>query len=526
MAKRRVNRIDTLAPPVGGIDDTNPIAGMDPRYAIEMVNLFPQNSSLRVRPGYKQWTTGLPANAKTLIPYSSQVGVNKLFAATDSGIFDISTPGAAGASVRACSNGRVDWTMHANVASQYLVVVNGSSDNYIWDGTTYSPLVYNATPTLPGEISVMLTPNDLVQVTAHKRRLWFIERDSTSAWYLPTDAVGGAATEFLLGSIFKRGGYLMNMFTWTRGAGDGVDDILVFQSSKGELVGYAGTDPSSADTWSLEAVFYVGAPLGDRTNCDLGSDTAILNIYGVMTLSKIVGGTLTDGNIEESLSKRISRTLNELAQNRALLPGWELVVMPALQYLVLTVPASGNSPAIQYVMNMLNGSWTTYDLPALTCIQYSERMYFSDTTGKVFILGNLYMDNVLLDGTGGAPILSGVMQAYYDFGDLGVDKSFKLVRPIFTSTARPVYSLKANADYGPLRLSSLQTPGGAAVVFTNVWDTAVWDSSQWSDGLTSYFEWVGVSGVGYSAALLLKMRTSSDTEFVAVNWAYEPGVSL
>lgn len=524
--KRRVSKTATLAAPTGGIDDTNPLAGMDPHYAIEMTNLFPQNSSLRVRPGYREWATGLASNARTLIPYSSQSGADKLFACTNSGMYDVSTPGVAGAVVRALTVGKVDYVIFSNIAAQFLVVVNGTSDNFMYDGATYYPIVFNAVPSVPGQISGMTTPADFTQVCSHKRRLWFVEKNSTSAWYLPTDQVAGAATEFLLGSIFKRGGYLINIFTWSRGAGDGIDDILVFQSSNGELAGYSGTDPSTATTWFLENVFFVGAPLNDRTNCDLGGDVAVLNIYGVMSISKIVGGTITVGNTEDTLSKRIARTLNEIAQNATLQPGWEMQSMPALQYLVITIPAQGGNMAIQYVMNMLNGAWTTYSLPMLTCVQYHERMYFSDTTGRVFILGNTGLDNILLDGTGGTPILSGFMQAYTDFGDLGTDKSYKLVRPIFTASVRPSYTVKANADYGPERLSSLQTPGPVSTQLINTWDSALWDIATWSEGTISFFEWVGVSGVGYSAALILKMRTSSDTEFVACTWAFEPGVAL
>jgi len=525
--KQRVSRIATLAAPTGGIDDTNPIAGMDPHYAIEMTNIFPQNSSLRVRAGYKEWTTGLPANAKSLLQYSSQnSSTDKLFACTDAGMFDVTAQGVAGASVRTLTNGRVDYVMFANTAAQFMVVVNGSSENFMYDGTTYYPIVYNATPTTPGQIGGMTTPQNFTQVCSHKRRLWFVEKNSTNAWYLPTDAVAGAATQFLMGSIFKLGGYLLNIFSWTRGAGNGIEDILVFQSSNGELAGYSGSDPSSATTWSLEAVFFIGAPLGDRTFTDLGGDIALLNIYGVMSMSKIVGGTSSAGDTNDTLSKRISRTINELGQATNLQPGWELTSVPALQYLVLSVPATANAPAIQYIMNMLNGSWTTYNLPMLTCVQFHERLYFSDTTGRVYLYGNVFQDGILLDGSGGTPIVSGFMQAYSDFGDLGTDKHYKVVRPIFTCSVRPSYTVKANADYGPTRLASLQTPGPVTTQATNVWDNAIWDSGVWAEGQVSFYEWVGVSGVGYSAALLLKMRTSSDTEFVACNWAFEPGTAL
>lgn len=524
--KRRVSRTDTVAAPTGGIDDTSPVANMDPHYAIEMMNLFPRQSSLQVRPGYRQWTTGLPGPCRTLISYEKQNGSRSLFAMTSSGVYDITSSGVAGASVRACTNGYVSYTIFANISNQFLVVVNGSSDNYLFDGTTYYPFVFNAAPAGPGQFNGIANPSLLNHVCSHKRRLWFVEQNSTKAWYTPVDAVAGTLTVFLLGSIFKKGGYLRSMFTWTRGAGDGIDDVLVFVSSNGEMAGYVGTDPSTAATWNLEAVFYIGSPLTTRSYTDLGGDMAVLNVYGVQSMQKLVAGSELAGSTEAALSQRISRTLNDLINsNRS--PNWEIVTIPALQCLVLVVPATSTVPAIQYVMNMLNGSWTTYDLPMLTCTQHQESWFFSDFQTNVYIAGNqVYVDNVNLNGTGGIPILSGFMQAYNDFGDLATDKHYNLVRPIFNSSVSPAFTVAANADYGPLRLGSLQTPSPITTQTENVWDRSLWDQAVWTAGFISYFKWCGVSGVGYSAALLVKLRTSTDTEYVACNWVFEPGVSL
>ena len=80
--------------------------------------------------------------------------------------------------------------------------------------------------------------------------MWVIENDTLSAWYLPVDSVGGAATEYDLSGIFRLGGYLLAGGTWTMDAGEGVDDYWIAVTSEGEVVVYQGTDPSSANTWT------------------------------------------------------------------------------------------------------------------------------------------------------------------------------------------------------------------------------------------------------------------------------------
>jgi hypothetical protein len=51
--------------------------------------------------------------------------------------------------------------------------------------------------------STATDPTTLSYVWAHQRRLFFIKKDSLSAWYLPADSIGGAAVELPLGGVFK-----------------------------------------------------------------------------------------------------------------------------------------------------------------------------------------------------------------------------------------------------------------------------------------------------------------------------------
>jgi hypothetical protein len=144
----------------------------------------------------------------------------------------------------------------------------------------------------------------------------------------------------------------------------------------------------------------------------------------------------------------------------------------------------------------------------------------------VYKYGTAFTDGETLAGAEGTSILSGFMQAYYNFGMPQVNKHYKLVRPIFSSITRPAYLVDISADYEPGGLASMASPPSQPISANNVWDVALWDEATWSNVATSWFEWDGVEGVGYSAALMIKMNTRADTSYVSCNWAFEPGNAL
>ena len=55
--------------------------------------------------------------------------------------------------------------------------------------------------------------------------------------------------------MFRRGGYIKAMASWTLDGGAGMEDQLVLFSSNGEAVIYGGTDPDSG--FSLTGIFQV-----------------------------------------------------------------------------------------------------------------------------------------------------------------------------------------------------------------------------------------------------------------------------
>lgn len=522
--KQRVSQVVPVPGPTGGIDDTSSIANMEPKFAVDMVNYFPQASDIRVRFGYQEWAKNLPSDGKTLMSYNGVDGTSELFVCTDDGIYDVTASTSTPTLVHALTEGNVRWVQFGNLSGNWLVGCNGVDAAFFYNGTAWGSFVADATPVNPGEIDG-LAPASITDVHIHKNRLWFIEANTLDAYYFPTNAMAGTATVFPLGGIFKSGGYLNDVFSWTLDAGYSVDDVLVFQTSRGELAGYGGNDPDVLGDWWLEARYFVGAPLGTKTNVELNGDVLMLTAYGLVPISKVVSGQYQMGSTEGTVSGRISRTLNDLVRARSGAPGWSIHASPVHQYIIINFPTVASNTPFQYVMNSVTGAWTRFDFTALTFHEHAGYLYFTDESNRVLRYGTTFLDNVLIDGTGGTAITAGFQQAYNYFGDETTNKHYKLIRPIFESTAFPPYLLTISADYAPGGIESLGVPPGST---TNgsAWDLGVWDESIWSAAPTAWQEWVGVVDIGYSASLIVKTKTTLDTSFVAAHWAFEKGVSL
>lgn len=171
------------------------------------------------------------------------------------------------------SSSRFIWTNFATSGGNFLVICNGADAVRNYDGTSWSE------PAITG-----VSSSTLSYVFPFKSRLFFIERNTTDAWYLPVDSIAGAANTLTVGAELRLGGTLVAGATLTHDGGSGPDDYCVFVSSEGEVVIYSGTDPDNALTWGLAGVFRIGRPIGDRCLVKTGGDLAVLTQDGIVSL--------------------------------------------------------------------------------------------------------------------------------------------------------------------------------------------------------------------------------------------------
>jgi hypothetical protein len=366
-----------------------------------------------------------------------------------------------------------------------------------------------------------------VQVCAWKNRLWFVERNSTSVWYLPVLSVAGAATEFDIGAQLKRGGTVVAAINWTMDAGTGIDDHLVFLGSEGDVVVYKGTDPASLNTFSLVGVWQVGRlPQGRRCFSQSGGDVLVVSEYGLSPLSTLVkGGKTTVEADSRSFVSRIQEPLRQDVQELAG-EGWEVVVYESQAIMMVNCPIRLGSTPKQYVLNTHSLRWSTFsNVPAITFSEFDGKLYFGTPDGQVCVALSGELDNVLIDTgpTAGSYINCALQTAFNYFDTPGQLKRWLMVRPTFVGPNKPGVAVHMNNDF------DTRLPSGIPafnVTASAVWDTALWDQAVWS-GLTQTFQlWRAVSGHGYAGSLAMTVVGGGGTRLSSIDYMVESGGPL
>lgn len=497
----------SLPPPTGGWDERESLADMPENHAIKMENIFPTTDKVTVRRGRTQHATGMTGNVETLLEYVPLSGTGKLFAANGGNIYDVSSTGAVGAAVvTGMTNDRWQYVNMGTAAGQFLFMVNGADAPRNYSGSAWA-----TTPAITG-----VTAANLIWCNIHQRRLWFGEVDSLSAWYLAVNSFGGAATEFSLAGVFKLGGHLMAMGTWTRDSGSGMDDVAAFITSEGEVAIYQGTDPAAAATWSLIGVFRIGKPLGRRCFAKAGPDLLIATQDGLVPLAAILS---TDRSQVEmvALSGQISKAVNDAVRDYKSNFGWEVVVYPKGPYLFLNVPTS-TTVFHQYVFNTITGAPCKFTGQNAVCWGLlNDNIYFGGTDGIVYQADNGSSDD-------GVNIDADCIQAFSYFGSPASRKIFKLVECIFESAGNPNAAIDWNTDFNIVNPTNTAE---AHSVGASVWGTAKWGIGTWGYAQQIYKGWRGVRGIGRSGSVRVRIKTkTSRPSWIATNVVYGKGGSV
>ena len=481
---------------------------MRPDDAYELINFFPTASDIMLRKGSAAHLTAVTDTVQALMVYRPQTGNEQLWAATDAGkILDASTPGAApAASVTGLTNGKFQYVNFASGSNNYILAVNGADDMQQFDGSTWKSLNSGSTPSITN-----IATSSLVGINVHKARTWYVQIGSLSMWYAAVGAYAGALTEFPMQGVFKKGGYIMAMGSWTLDAGDGVDDYAVFITNQGEVAVYQGTDPSSVNTWGLIGVFQVGAPIGRRCLLKYAGDLLIITNDGVVPVSKALTTGRTQAGV--AFTDRIQSAMASAATSYGDSFGWELQYFPAASMLLLNIPVSTGLEE-QYVMNTQTGAWARFQSWPVQCFAvHNGELYFG------------MLDEVRQAWTGTQDVDGGIEgSAISSFWQhrTNASKSVKMIRPIIAYDQNPgsIY-IEVNADYTVVEPSNLislpqQTAG--------VWDTDEWDVALWGGSPLVRRDWYGAVGVGVTLAPHLNITsTSANFRLAAYDLLLEDG---
>jgi hypothetical protein len=480
----------SIPAPVGGWDAVNALADMPEDRAVVLENWFPSTGDVRVRRGSKIHASGMGSGVvDSLMPYHGVTSAtSKLFAATANKIYDVTSNAAATEAVTSLTSNRWQHCNFTTSGGKFLWICNGADDPRHYNGSAW------ATPSITG-----ITGSDIINVNGHKNRLWFVLKDSTKAGYLATGAVAGAVTTFELGGFFTKGGHLVAIATWTRDGGNGPDDLWVGISSRGQCVVYAGTDPSSASTWELVGRFDLGAPIGYRCFTNVAGDLALVNIDGVLPLSRALE-TDRGAAAAIAITKNINNAMNEAARSYSANFGWELTPYPKGTMAVLNVPVQEGQTQHQYVMNTLTGAWCKFTgLNANCWAVYRDNLYFGGNDGYV-----IQADTSGVDVTESIDAIG--QGAYNYYKSRGRLKQWKLLQPLLTTDSSTVPAVGISTDFKDNASIGTPTPGQS---ISALYDTAVYDVDVYAIEGRTVANWTGIAGTGQCAAIHFRAQTGA-----------------
>jgi len=498
--QQRAN-VASLPSPVGGWNARDSLANMAPTDAVQLENYFPGVSNVNLRGGYTKHATGLPDDVETLMTYSGGT-TDKLFAVSDGNIYDVTSAGAVGAAVvSGLTNARWEYTNVTTSGGNYLYAANGVDKPLLYNGSTWTPIDGASSPAITG-----VTTTTLTHPTLFKNRLWFIQKDTLKAWYLPTASVGGAAVQFDLSAVARLGGVLVSMASWTIDAGYGVDDNLVFVTDKGEVIVYRGTDPASASTWAVIGNWIVGAPISERCLMKYGGDLLVLTLDGLIPMASALQSSRLDPNI--ALSDKIQGAFAAAAATYQNNFGWCLLYNAKNNALIVNVPVRDGGQE-QFVMNNITKAWCKFTgWHAYHFAILNDELYWGGAgfVAKAWTTGSTgYTDDT-------SNIQGRVLQAFNYFETRGVKKIFTRARPSIFSNGTPSITVGMNVDFN---IADNVAPLSFTPPVVGLWDTGLWDTAIWGSDLEIQNNWQGVTGVGYCGAIQLQ----SSSNKLNIQWA-------
>lgn len=528
-----------VSAPVLGMNTKDSLQGMDSRYGLSIQNFIATSQGLSVRQGYRTWATGLPTSVTSLLPYHGKNPLtSKLFAVSGTAIYDCTNAGTVGAPVVSGLNSSAPYWQFAvqstsTGTNSYMFAVNGLDAPRMYDGTSWTTCTQVATPAAPGQFKTTdnagnpVNINNLVDVVLHQQRLWFVAVNSTKAYYCDIASSGGTLYPFDFGAFFPTGGNLQKLAVWTTNIDGtaGNQTVLVALSDHGDVAIYAGNNPAVAGSFNLSGQFKIGSPIGRRCATAFESDLLILTQDGLYPMSKY----MADGRANEAdaLTYKIQPTISDVVTAYASTPGFETIVYPGNDVMLLNVPQSAQANNFQFCFNTQTAGWTQFTgWPAQCWGLYNNQLYFGGTNSvNLAFIG--YQDGATIGGAGGNNVVGTAMSAFTTLDDqVGTPglKKVEQIRPYFaTGQANPAISVGINTDFNltPIVGSATLTPATGAV-----WDQAKWDdpSATWVGSLTTYNQWQSVASWPANwFAVVISVSATTDTLWAATDYMVKPG---
>lgn len=504
------------SPSLGLVANGN-IAAPQPGTAYVLENWRCTATGVAIRRG-KEKNATIDTPVKALFAYQAGT-VAKHFASSDTAIYDITTVAdpddvITGTGAHSCTSGK--WVViqtQASDGSTYLRGVNGTDTPFLYDGTSFatSPALTFASPDGSKDPSV------LSYVWSHKQRLYFIEKETLDAWYLPVGQISGELVKFSLGGLFKLGGTLVMGSTWSRDTGSGLNAMCAFFSSEGEVAIYQGDNPGDIASWSLVGVFRAGKPLGPKSMMDAGGDLLIATDIGFPPLSRALD---TDFAIlgSAALSESIIDLWNQEVDLRS--ADWNVAFWSRQQMVVVALPTVNDQPPKWLICNAKTKAWSVYSGWSATCLSvFDDWLFFGDEDGKIFRAETTGLDD-------GRAYTATCLPSFDQMGTPGY-KTVSMLRAVFRGPNPVRAKVVDRSDYD---VTIPPAPPASPVSSSSTWGDAEWGSSDWAKaGIERrvFQQWKSAYGGGEVHAPLVMVTSGAnvplDDELIRIDGVFTPG---
>jgi hypothetical protein len=344
--------------------------------------------------------------------------------------------------------------------------------------------------------------SDLSYVWIYKSRAWFVQKDSLSAWYLPIDSVGGAATEFPLGGVFGRGGSLLFGATWSldSGASGGLSEQIVFVSTEGEVAVYQGINPGGGGDFSKVGVYRIGKPMGPKAFIRAGGDLVIATDIGFIPLSQAIQRDIAALS-PNAVSFPIEVAWNDRVASRSAQP-WHCEIWPTKQMTVVALPTVVETGPEMLIANARTGAWALYTGWDGGCLEvFEERLFFGSSNGRV-------VEAEVTGSDEGLPFVATVVPLFSDLGAPASLKTIGMARATMLSAYPLTERISIQANF---TINLPPAPDSTLTGVQSVWGGGVWGQSQWGQQAVKKPQqrWLSVSGSGYSIAPALQITSGA-----------------
>jgi hypothetical protein len=494
--------------PINGLNARDSLALMKPTDAIILNNVFPTPTEVVLRNGKLHFAT-FTGNQESILLYNGLTqtkvfggvvdgSTRSIFDMTGAGAVGAEVVGGAGATVQALTSTRFDYVNCGTTGGMFLLACNGADTPLEYDGTTWS---------VSASTHATLTEANLFTVALYGGRVWYAEKNTFNVYYLPAGAKSGALVQLNLAALFKDGGSINSIITVSDATAE-VADYIAFYSTMGEMIAFTG-DVADATSWRIAAKFKIGRPVttGNRTWCSWGVDALVACADGVLPIRKALAAGDRAQAVSQGLTvtDRIATLVNYDLQAHGARFGWDLVVHPTNNKIILNVPTAELSTSRQWVMNTRHGAWCSFSGWDAFCFAVSRDQLYYGGAGYL-----AKADNDTYFNDDGDAIFGESKQAYNHFGSRTRTKLASMLQATFSMDGSIQISVSVDTDYATQEMPAMAVLAGiGGDPFGGLWDAA------WGGALVVQRPWFGLEGEGFAFAPRIKV-SSTDSRW---RWA-------